>query len=120
ACYNTANISGGDHYIGGISGNSTSTISSCYSIGAVSGNGVSIGGICGRISGSGSVTACYWKDIPGDKAAYGTGSSSSNAGAGIFAAGVWPSSAEWGSSNWKTLGSWNDGNPVYPRLAFED
>jgi hypothetical protein len=40
--------------------------------------------------------------------------------------GGWPSaiaSAEWGTGNgqyWKSLGGWNNGSPVYPRLWFEN
>jgi hypothetical protein len=130
ACYNTGNVSGGDNYIGGVCGynySSSSSITACYSTGAISGNGSYIGGVCGR--NNGSVVACYWKDISGDKADYGTGSSSS-AGTTVFSTGAWPttaSSQQWGTGNgsgdgkyWKTLGSWNEGDPVYPKLWYEN
>ncbi|MDR1155627.1 MAG: hypothetical protein LBL04_13050 [Bacteroidales bacterium] len=129
ACYNTANISGGDHYIGGICGDNYSSPSStvaCYNTGAISGNGSYIGGVCGR--NDGTATACYWKDVSGDKAVSGIGGNS-NTGTTVFAYDAWPTTTanqQWGTGNgnsgkyWKSLGEWNDGNPIYPKLWFED
>ncbi|MDR1863971.1 MAG: hypothetical protein LBR08_00175 [Bacteroidales bacterium] len=48
----------------------------------------------------------------------------------IFSASAWPTigaNAEWGIGDgsgsgkwWKSLGNWNGGNPVYPKLWFEE
>ncbi|MDR0724405.1 MAG: hypothetical protein LBF59_00160 [Prevotellaceae bacterium] len=124
ACYNTGSVSGNSN-VGGVCGSSYHSVTACYNTGSVSGNS-NVGGVCGYL-GYGSITACYWKDVPDDDAAYGTGSSASNANATIFDGSNWPaksSHTQWdtGSCNedekyWKSLGSWNDGNPVYPTLC---
>lgn len=47
-CYNTGDISGTSHQVGGISGyNHSGIITSCYNTGAVSGN-EKVGGVCGE------------------------------------------------------------------------
>jgi hypothetical protein len=89
-----------------------------------------VGGVCGYLSTPLSITACYWKYIPDDDADYGIGNSASNTGTTTFAPGAWPTTEthqQWGTGNgsgdgkyWKSLGSWNSGNPVYPTLWFEE
>jgi hypothetical protein len=144
ACYNTGSISGSSE-VGGVCGysysysinsNSSSSITACYNTGSVSG-GSKIGGVCGENSSNSSsiITACYWKDVTGDNADYGTGidqSAPSNTGTSIFALGVWPVTGthlQWGTGDgsgdgkyWKTLGGWygSGGNPAYPKLWFEE
>jgi hypothetical protein len=144
-CYNTELVIGSD-FVGGVCGSSSGTgiksIIACYNAGSVSGNHY-VGGIHGSFFSSSSappsypssstlpsITACYWKDIAGDNADYGIAESASNTGASIFASGVWPVTGtpqQWGTGNgngdgkyWKSLGGWNGGNPVYPKLYFED
>jgi hypothetical protein len=131
ACYNTGAISGRND-VGGICGSngSYSTITACYSIGSVSGSNDNVGGVCGTIYSYATITACYWKDITNDKADYGIGISQSNTGATKFAANAWPISGthqQWGIGDgsgdgkyWKSLGSWNGGNSIYPKLWFEE
>lgn len=84
-----------------------------------------------------SISGNYWRDNAGDNAEYSIGGyaspssagvfSPANIGANLFSATSWPSSAEgWligsgsGGAYWKSLGSWNSGSPVYPKLWFED
>jgi hypothetical protein len=147
ACYNTGSVSGGSNNVGGVCGSSSSSITACYNTGSISG-GSNVGGVCGSITtssitasyntgsvsktgnyvggvcGSGSATACYWKDVSDDDAIYGTGSPAGNTGASIFSTTVWPT--QWGTGDgsgsgkyWKSLGNWNNGNPIYPKLYFE-
>jgi hypothetical protein len=107
---------------------------------------VYVGGIVGRLadigdSGSTSiVTACYWKDASATAGVGFLGIEDSEyeyeydePGTFAFADGVWPAtgsstgqSGEWGIGDgsgsgkyWKNIGSWNGGNPTYPRLWFE-
>jgi hypothetical protein len=128
SCYNTGSVSGSSN-VGGVCGNTSSSITSCYNTGSVSGSS-NVGGVCGSPSSTPlSIIACYWKDIPSDDADYGLGNAS-NTGTTIFAPGAWPTTEthqQWGIGNgssagkyWKSLGSWNGGNPVYPTLWFEE
>jgi hypothetical protein len=125
ACYNTGSVSGNGNDVGGVCG-SSHTITACYNTGSVLGSGYRVGGVCGY---GYSITACYWKDIPGDKANYGTGDGDYT-GTTKFASDAWPRSpwnvyGEWGTGDgsdggyWKSLGSWNGGNPIYPQLWYE-
>jgi hypothetical protein len=120
-------ISGGSE-VGGVCGynyNSSSNIRACYNVSSVFGSS-NVGGVCGR----GGSTACYWKDIADDDANYGLGSSQSNTGASIFTLLDWPTpviNSQWctgdGSEDgkyWKSLGGWGGGNPIYPKLWFEE
>jgi hypothetical protein len=131
ACYNTGSVSG-NGCIGGICGtlgnHISSSIIACYNIGSVSGTD-QVGGICGSKSSSsyGTITACFWKDIPDDNAEYSIGADGdnnnqgSNTNTAIFDILAWPSlSIGWGTPPWKSLGGWNGGNPIYPKLHFED
>jgi hypothetical protein len=140
ACYNIGSVSA-NSYGGGICGyidseldyanspSSTLSITACYNIGSVSANSYG-GGICGRDANSATtITACYWKDVSDDNVDYGIGSSASNTGITIFSLSAWPTTstnAAWGTGDgsnggyWKSLGGWNGGNPIYPKLYFED
>jgi hypothetical protein len=134
ACYNTNSVSG-NFQIGGVCGYAYNSVSitACYNTGSVSGSS-GIGGVCGSYSYSSpyyfSITACYWKNVSGDNADYGIGSSASNTNAVIFSIVAWPTIAtdtQWGTGDgsgsgkyWKSLGGWNGGNPVYPKLYYED
>jgi hypothetical protein len=138
ACYNTNSVTGIGDFIGGICGNaiadvSSASIAACYNTGSVSGNSV-VGGVCGRSYRDGSaifpITACYWKDISDDNADYGIGEPEGNTGTIIFSNTAWPTTStdtQWGIGDgsgdckyWKSLGGWNGGNPVYPKLYYED
>jgi hypothetical protein len=141
ACYNTGSVLGNSS-VGGVCGasrtidswSSSSSITACYNIGSVSGSS-SVGGVCGSSStfasnSSSTITACYWKDLIGDDADYGIGASASHIGTTIFAIGAWPITGthqQWGTGDgsgngkyWKSLGSWNGGSPIYPKLYFEE
>jgi hypothetical protein len=139
ACYNTGTVSGSGSYVGGVCGyssysTSTSSLSvtACYNTGSVSGSG-QVGGIFGGRSttyGTATLTACYWTDVSGDGAEYGTGNTQSNAGTTIFGIATWPITGthqQWGTGDgsgdgkyWKALGGWGEGNPVYPKMWFEE
>jgi hypothetical protein len=144
ACYNTGDVEavgerqGNDAiYIGGISGQNVSadvSITASYSTGSVTnattGNNtakvVGIGGISGYTNKDAVVTnACYWTGNGPEKGVGYTTSATegSDEGAVKFASGVWPStgsgegqSDEWGTQNWKSLGSYGGS---YPKLAWE-
>ncbi|MDR1198896.1 MAG: hypothetical protein LBK94_07810 [Prevotellaceae bacterium] len=126
ACYNTGFVSAGGNNIGGICGLNDARITACYSTGSLMGNS-NVGGVAGE--NNSTVTACYWKDITGDNADYGIGNQGSNDNATPFGENAWPDvveNAEWGIGDgsgsgkyWKSLGGWNNGNPVHPKLFFE-
>jgi hypothetical protein len=130
ACYNTGAVSDGV-FMGGVAGQNTYQITACYNTGAVSGSSVYVGGVVGRLD-YGSVVSSYWANAQGGNASYGIGygSSDPNGPAAPFSDTNWPTSGthvEWGIGDdgsgsgkyWKSLGGWNDGNPVYPRLWYE-
>ncbi|MDR2652534.1 MAG: Ig domain-containing protein [Prevotellaceae bacterium] len=127
ACYNTGNVSAGGNGVGGVCGLNSANVTACYSTGSLMGNS-NVGGVTGE--NSATVTACYWKDVTGDDADYGIGTPASNTNATPFSENAWPDvieNAEWGIGNgsgsgtyWKSLGGWNNGNPVYPKLYFEE
>jgi hypothetical protein len=120
-------------------------LTACYNTGSVeitSGDVVFAGGVLGVGIGSLSIHANYWFNVSGDNADYGIGEDpdsdddigSSDTDAAPFSGTAWPSAGtdpgqnlEWGTGNgsasgnyWKSLGGWNDGNPIYPRLWYEE
>ena len=66
ACYATGNVKGDGHYVGGVVGDNSSTVTACYhATGSVAGASGSTGGVAGRnyadpYGGSSTLTACYW------------------------------------------------------------
>ncbi|MDR2449312.1 MAG: Ig-like domain-containing protein [Prevotellaceae bacterium] len=142
ACRNSGNITNTETYNGGIVGYvySATTITACYNPGSVTGKSMN-GGIVGS---GGAITACYntgtittndtgtWNSIGNNGAANYTIdlSSGHNNNATVFSGAAWPSAAanaEWGVGDgsgdgayWKSLGGWNGGSPVYPKLFFEE
>ncbi|MDR0691925.1 MAG: Ig-like domain-containing protein [Prevotellaceae bacterium] len=141
ACYNAGAIKGGS-YVGGIVGYFTGTlnITACYNTGEVTGTGSSVAGI---VPDATSVTACYntgtitqgsGTALPVsnyNKCTAGYALNTTNAAkVKIFSDTDWPSSgenAEWGVGDgsgsgtyWRSLGNWNGGNPVFPKLFFEE
>ena len=141
ACYNAGTIKGGS-YVGGIVGYFTGTlnITACYNTGEVTGTGSNVAGI---VPDATSIMACYNTGTITQGANAGLPVSNYNkctagyalnttntAKVKIFSDTDWPSSdenAEWGTGNgsgngtyWKSLGSWNGGSPVYPKLFFEE
>lgn len=126
ACYNEGSISA-SVYGGGIVGyysDAGSEMKSCYNIGEVndtSGNGsAAIGAMLGGDSGYPTYN-CY----VAKKYAVVSTNSNSNAVEVVFADGTWPTDTdEWKTTTsggyWKDLGGWNNGNPVYPKLRWEE
>jgi hypothetical protein len=128
ACYNTGalNHSGTNNSTGGIIGvsNSGGTLTACYSTGTVTGSNQNAIGLISGYNG-GTITSSYWTK----------GSSTATKGVGngtdptkAFSASAWPATSEsgWGigdgsgaNTYWKSLGGWNGGAPVYPRLWWE-
>lgn len=109
--------------IGGICGENarSSTITACYNTGKLTASEVTtMGSIYGYTNNN--VVACFIKEILNMDIDLGDGVS-------VFLEGQWPSttdSPEWGVGDgsssgkyWKTLGSWNEGTPDYPRLWWE-
>ncbi|MDR0691929.1 MAG: Ig-like domain-containing protein [Prevotellaceae bacterium] len=146
ACYNSGSVIG-NQYVGGIVGNlnnAANTVIACYNtgnIGTIHTSTTLLGGISGNQGtiiasyNTGQITKndgttltdaiggntkqnCYRKD------GSGTGVAT------VFSDTKWPSAtenAEWGVGDgsgsgtyWKSLGKWNGGNPVYPKLFFEE
>jgi len=120
-------------------------ISQCYNTGQVNGvanidgtfrNGGIVGAaIVNALGYNLTVYDCYWSDNLSDNTLYGAGiisnggaiTSNVDTGSSKFGATLWPSAAQnWivgdpmSGSYWKSLGSWNNGNPIYPKLYFED
>ena len=69
ACYATGNVKGDGHYVGGVVGDNSSTVTASYhatgSVAGASGSTGSTGGVAGRnyadpYGGSSTLTACYW------------------------------------------------------------
>ncbi|MFR9640880.1 MAG: InlB B-repeat-containing protein [Rikenellaceae bacterium] len=58
SCYNTGEVSG-SYYVGGVAGESSSTITSCYNTGKVSGSSHNVGGVVGDAQSSSTITSCY-------------------------------------------------------------
>jgi hypothetical protein len=102
-------------------------IEKCYNLGTCNGGGilgVSLQNNVGNFTFS--LTNCFWKQgtatfaIAKILGAQGV-QTSSNTGANLFSATAWPSaSTGWTATDWKSLGGWNNGNPTYPKLIFEN
>ena len=126
ACYNEGSITG-EGSVGGIvggTGNLAMTISGCYNTGTVEptpgASPPSVGGISDNSSSS--ANSCFVKEVLTNN--YGNAEKA-------FSVTDWPVSAMssvWyadagndGSENkyWKSLGGWNGGTPVYPKLWWE-
>jgi hypothetical protein len=132
ACYNTGNIAASTSYAGGVcamnqGSTGTGLLTACYNTGSVVSPSIA-GGVCG--GNTGTITSCYWRDVPGDDAAYGISNpTGTNLNAEVFSSSNWPfaiNHTEWGIGNgsgsgtyWKSLGSWNNGTPVFPKLWHE-
>jgi hypothetical protein len=81
----------------------------------------------GRLDTGAGAVCNYWVKGVSD-AAKGIGEPASDVNAALFGFGEWPDPTftEWGLGDgsdgeryWKSLGAWNDGNPVYPKLWYE-
>ncbi|MDR2292652.1 MAG: BACON domain-containing protein [Prevotellaceae bacterium] len=147
ACYNIGTIRGGE-WTGGISGAGPDYyFHACYNTGAVySSYSDQSGGITGLAA---NPEWNFWVDLPNDDVDVAVGAKRSpwymspdeDYNIYKFSATDWPSVTshlQWGVGNgqgdgqdyddgcgeegiyWKDLGSWNDGNPVYPKLWFEN
>ena len=144
-CYNIGNITTTSYAGGGIAGillayQQITNLKNCYNTGGITSNSQT-GGLVGRIvqvnQNNLSITNNYWRDLTSDNANYAIGyletansgvvGIPSNIGCSIFSTISWPSASQgWNIGNgtnnayWKTLGSWNNGNPTYPKLWFEE
>lgn len=126
ACYNEGSITG-KGCVGGIAGgtgNQAMTIKGCYNTGTVQAtpeaSPISVGGISDNTSSD--ANSCFVKEVLTNN--YGNDEK-------VFSVTDWPVSAVgtvWyadagndGSENkyWKSLGGWNGGTPVYPKLWWE-
>lgn len=145
-CYNSGSITsnnssiGTGGIIGYINGNNNSqsfSVKYCYNIGSLNSNSNSyVGSIIGFASfySNFNSIANYWKDITNDNATnaigylvIGSSTGASNIGCTQFSSTSWPSVAQgWLVGNgindqvWKSLGGWNNGNPEYPKLWYEN
>ncbi|GAB6012881.1 fimbrillin family protein [Viscerimonas tarda] len=148
ACYNTGSLSGSGicgvngEYMGSIGGVPTAKVGyivACYNTGTVSG-----AAICGENLVYSHITDCYWANATTDIAggagtsanvyAFGNGTANTGWPTGADISLTWPNGMSqsrkdmiingWklqtNAGYWKTLGSWNNGNPVYPKLYWED
>jgi hypothetical protein len=119
-------------------------LSACYNTGSVtsssdSDNDLLFGGVVGfTTAGLSPIHANYWHDDSADTAVWGIGTDpghtgalpATNTDAAPFSSTGWPTTGthtQWGIGNgsgdgtyWKSLGSWNGGNPKYPKLWYED
>jgi hypothetical protein len=136
ACYNTGTVTGTEGDIGGVVGKNekiygTVTVTACYNSGAVTG-GSNIGGVIGQNDGGATNSDCYWYQAAGgNMAASGIGTGGIT-GATPFGDGpAWPTDGgDWTTGPhispvsvptyyWQSLGSWNGGNPQFPKLYWE-
>jgi hypothetical protein len=132
-----------NRFVGGILGQISyvnGTLHNSYNIGSIKGGNFN-GGLIGLLTFDSFITISnnYWEDLATDNAQYATGGISyyingyyginpgNNSGASFFSATTWPSVSQgWnvgngtGNAYWKLLGSWNNGNPIYPKLWFEE
>jgi hypothetical protein len=141
ACYNSGTVTlTGTGRVGGVVGKNqrasgTALVTACYNSGAVTVSGTDVvGGVVGENQNGATTTACYWlAGVPGANVTFGVGEAQDNNGAAPFAAGAWPqNSGNWTSGPavplagpagpgywWRSLGAWNGGNPVFPKLYWE-
>lgn len=140
-CYNKGNITVNSNnpyvIVGGVMGTASWNHSLEYSFNtaALNANAGTVGGLIGTASKGNpyvtSVFRCYWLDNANDNAIYPVGSWGSTFPPGTdikkFSSSAWPSASEsWTTGNgtnnayWKSLGGWNNGNPVYPKLFYEE
>jgi hypothetical protein len=128
ASYNTGAITGtgaDPHTMGGIAGHMGGSlgVTACYNTGMVTSTAASVGGITG--TGSAAVQYNYWNTNNASATGNNTGTGNLK-----FSSTDWPTAdthAQWGTGDgsadgtyWKSLGSWNDGSPEYPKLFFEE
>jgi hypothetical protein len=129
ACYSTGIV----EYTGGSTVQDGNSLCQAICVGGVF-------GVCGSTTAIESTFAdCYWKAVDGlnygiggtnsaDNDLFADETSPSNEGTTQFGDTKWPAnSGEWGTGDgsgsgkyWKSLGAWNGGNPVYPKLWFEN
>lgn len=121
ACYNEGRVSGTNKAGGVVAtlSGATSQIKDCYNVGEVINNGglATVGSLLAELGSPEKPSACYVKE-------------DSNPQTGITVFGpdtAWPTwkageSADGTGTNgyWKSLGGWNDGSPVYPKLWWEE
>jgi hypothetical protein len=138
--YNTGAITiSGSHpdvIIGGLIGSASwnHTLSYSFNTGAVISTSGKVGGLIGFAGSANpyytSVFRCYWLDNASDNAINAVSNWVNTLPAYTdikkFSATAWPSVSEgWTTGNgtnnafWKSLGGWNNGNPVYPKLFYE-
>jgi hypothetical protein len=117
ACYNAGAIND-TPYSGGITEWNSNLVEACYNIGPVSGEGASI--YLYFFDVDGTIASCYYGgNSPAD--------SQVQSGVTPFSATAWPTAdmEGWGIGDgtdgkyWKSLGGWNNGNSVYPKLWWE-
>jgi hypothetical protein len=119
ACYNTGTVSGTSD-VGGVVGVNEGAITACYNTGTVNGITSNVGGVAGYNL-NGTITACYWAGMVYGGIGSGTGSATAFTGSG----GGWPAPSThdawklYPEGYWQSLGGWNGGSPVYPKLWFE-
>jgi uncharacterized protein YjdB len=128
ASYNTGTLTGtgaNPHSMGGIAGQMSGSLGvvACYNTGMVTSTATSVGGIAGV--GYAAVQYNYWNTNNANATGNNTGTGNLK-----FSGTNWPTAAihaQWGTGDgsadgkyWKSLGSWNGGSPVYPKLFFEE
>lgn len=127
-CYNAGDIKcvdgvGSNAIVGGLVGNQPyggdagCGISLCYNTGSITGFNATNTGSLGGNNCANKITNCFVKE-------YYTYENKDNTK--LFSADAWPTwtagpSADgtYGNGYWKSLGSWNEGTPEYPKLWWE-
>jgi hypothetical protein len=129
ACYNTGEA-GSANGAGGIVGTFYKTttgqstfLSACYNTGKINADSGNAGTIAGTQEDANSVIeACYWTAASGGTTdAVGSAADETIVETIEFGSNDWPEDADanWNAANWKSLGGWNGGSPVYPALVWE-
>lgn len=122
ACYNGGEVSGVS-YLGGIVGyaEGNTTLQGIYNVGALSNSTAYMGSLWGYLSIGEYATSNNYYRADGVLTAGSVAAGALNvANSAPFGAESWPAwGTSWGNTHWKSLGGWNDGNPVYPKLYWE-
>lgn len=116
--YNRGNVTGTSN-VGGIAGFIAATVIFVYTTGQVTGPAESAGIVVGTHETNANTLHAYWLELSGNPTLPANPDYPDHAGFSLqpFSISAWP---EWNTtSDWKDLGGWNGGNPVFPKLIWE-
>ena len=116
--YNRGNVTGTSN-VGGIAGFIAATVIFVYTTGQVTGPAESAGIVIGTHETNANTLHAYWvAGIAGNPALSANPEYPDPIGFSLqpFSDSAWP---EWDAADWKDIGGWNGGNPIFPKLKWE-